>query len=136
MPLPQDRYKTSEQLAGFFRPLLGRLKALPGVVDVAEAFTAPPDDGMDTEIEVRGNIHEERTTALFQLCSEGYFPALRFEFKNGRAFNEAEVNGARKVAVVNQAFVRKYFGNENPIGQRVRVAELESFPAPGEGTLV
>ena len=48
MPLPQDRYKTSEQLAGFFRPLLGRLKALSGVVDVAEAFTAPPDDGMDT----------------------------------------------------------------------------------------
>ena len=130
MPLPQDRYKTSEQLAGFFRPLLGRLKALPGVVDVAEAFTAPPNDGMDTEIEVRGNIHEERTTALFQLCSEGYFPVLRFEFKNGRAFNEAEVNDARKVAVVNQTFVRKYFGNENPIGQRVRVAELESFPAP------
>jgi putative ABC transport system permease protein len=130
IPLPQDRYKTSEQLAGFFRPLLGRLKALPGVVNVAEAFTAPPDDGMDTEIEVRGNIHEERTTALFQLCSEGYFPVLRFEFKNGRAFNEAEVNDARKVAVVNQTFVRKYFGSGNPIGQRVRVAELESFAAP------
>jgi putative ABC transport system permease protein len=31
---------------------------------------------------------------------------------------------------VNQTFVRKYFGNANPIGQRVRVAELESFPAP------
>jgi putative ABC transport system permease protein len=130
MPLPQDRYKTSEQLAGFFRPLLGRLKALPGVVDVAEAFTAPPNDGMDTEIEVRGNIHEDKTTALFQLCSEGYFPVLRFEFKSGRVFSEAEVNSARKVAVVNQAFVRKYFANENPIGQRVRVAELESFPAP------
>jgi putative ABC transport system permease protein len=130
MPLPQDRYKTSEQLAGFFRPLLGRLKALPGVVDVAEAFTAPPNDGRDTEIEVRGNIHEEKTTALFQLCSEGYFPVLRFEFKSGRVFSEAEVNSARKVAVVNQTFVRKYFANENPIGQRVRVAELESFPAP------
>ena len=130
MPLPQDRYKTSEQLAGFFRPLLGRLKALPGVVEVAEAFTAPPNDGMDTEIEVRGNPHEEKTTALFQLCSEGYFSVLRFEFKNGRGFNEAEVNDARKVAVVNQTFARKYFGNDNPIGQRVRITELESFPAP------
>jgi putative ABC transport system permease protein len=85
---------------------------------------------MDTEIEVRGNLHEQKTAALFQLCSEGYFSVLRFELKNGRSFNEAEVNDARKVAVVNQTFVRKYFGNANPIGQRVRVAELESFPAP------
>jgi putative ABC transport system permease protein len=128
LPLPQERYKTSEQLAGFFRPLLGRLKALPGVVDAAEAFMAPPYDGMDTEIEIPGNAHEEKWTALFQLCSEGYFSVLRFEFKNGRGFTEAEVNGARKVAVVNQTFARKYLGKENPIGQRVRVAEVESLP--------
>ncbi len=130
LPLPQERYQTSEQVAGFFRPLLERLKALPGVVNVAEAFTAPPNDGMDSEIELRGNTREERKTAQFQLCSEGYFDVLRFEFKNGRSFSEAEVNGARKVAVVNQTFVRKYLGNENPIGQRVRVTELERFPDP------
>ncbi len=130
LPLPPGRYKTSEQLAGFFRPLLGRLKALPGVVDVAEAYTAPPNDGMDSEIEVRGNSGEERQTGVFQLCSEGYFNVLRFEFKNGRGFTQAEVNGARKLAVVNETFVRKYLRNGNPIGQQVRVTKLEQFAEP------
>jgi putative ABC transport system permease protein len=55
---------------------------------------------------------------------------LRIEFLQGRPFTEAEVNGTRKLAVINQTFERKYFGNENPIGQRVRVKELEKFPDP------
>jgi putative ABC transport system permease protein len=71
MPLPQDHYKTSKQLAGFFRPLLGRLKALSGVVDVAKAFTAPPADGMDTEIEVRGNVHGKERPHCFNCAAKG-----------------------------------------------------------------
>jgi putative ABC transport system permease protein len=42
LPLPPDRYKTADQVAGFFRPLLLRLKALPGVVEVTETSTLPP----------------------------------------------------------------------------------------------
>ena len=45
----------------------------------------------------------------------------------GRPFTEAEVNGARKLAIVNQTFVKKYLGNENPIGRQVRIAQLEQF---------
>jgi putative ABC transport system permease protein len=128
LPLPTDRYKTADQMAGFFRPLLGRLKALPGIAEATETSTLPPYGGIDSDIEIPGKTHADKWTALFQLCSEGYFPVLRIEFKNGRAFTEAEVNGARKLAVVNETFVHKYMGNENPIGQRVRIAQLESFP--------
>ncbi len=128
LPLPADRYKTSEQVAGFFRPLLTRLKALPGVVAVTETSTLPPYGGIGTEVEIPGKTHAERWHALFQLCSEGYFPVLRIQFKDGRTFTEAEVNGARKLAVVNETFVQKYMAKENPIGQRVRLAQLETFP--------
>ncbi|MGA2426934.1 MAG: ABC transporter permease [Candidatus Acidiferrum sp.] len=130
LPLPADRYKTAEQVAGFFRPLLMRLKALPGVVAVTETSTLPPYGGIGTEIEIPGKTHSEKWNALFQLCSEGYFPVLRIQFKDGRTFTEAEVNGARKLAVVNETFVQKYMGKENPIGQRVHLAELETFPDP------
>ena len=41
LPLPMERYKTAEQVAGFFRPLLARLKALPGVVDAAASSSLP-----------------------------------------------------------------------------------------------
>jgi putative ABC transport system permease protein len=130
LPLPTDRYKTAEQVAGFFRPLLMRLKALPGVIEATETSTLPPYGGIPSDIEVPGKTHPEKWTALFQLCSEGYFPVLRIEFKDGRAFTEAEVNGARKLAVVNQTFVQKYLGKENPLGQRVRLVQLETFPDP------
>jgi len=128
LPLPEDRYKTSDQLAGFFRPLLNRLKAVPGVLEATETSTLPPYGGIDSDIEIPGKTHAEKWTALFQLCSEGYFPVLRIQFIDGRPFTEAEVEGKRKLAVINQTFAHKYLGNENPLGQRVHIAQLEQFP--------
>jgi len=128
LPLPEDRYKTSDQLAGFFRPLLTRLKALPGVLEATETSTLPPYGGIPSDIEIPGKTHAEKWNALFQLCSEGYFPVLKIQFIDGRPFTEAEVEGKRKLAVINQTFAHKYLGNENPLGQRVHIAQLEQFP--------
>jgi putative ABC transport system permease protein len=130
LPLPEDRYKTSEQVTAFFRPLLLRLKSLPGVVDATETSTLPPYGGIDSDVEVPGRVHAEKWSALFQLCSEGYFPTLRISFLQGRPFTESEVSGARKLAVVNQEFARKYLGSDNPIGQRLHLLQLETFADP------
>lgn len=130
LPLPQERYKTADQVSGFFRPLLARLKALPGVVDATVSSAVPPYGDTPSDIDIPGTAHEEKWTTLFQLCSEGYFPVLRMEFQGGRAFTEAEVHNARKLAVVNHTFVRKYLGNQNPIGARVHVVQLETFADP------
>ena len=130
LPLPQDRYKTSEQVAGFFRPLLLRLKAMPGIVEATETSTLPPYGGIPSDIEIPGKTHEEKWTALYQLCSEGYFPVLKLQFLTGRPFTEAEVNGVKKLAVVNQTFAHKYLGAENPIGQRIHLLHLETAPDP------
>jgi putative ABC transport system permease protein len=130
LPLPQDRYKTAEQIAGFFRPLLLRLKAMPGIVEATETSTLPPYGGIPSDIEIPGKTHEEKWTALYQLCSEGYFPVLKLQFLTGRPFTEAEVNGVKKLAVVNQAFAHKYLGAENPIGQRIHLVHLETAPDP------
>jgi putative ABC transport system permease protein len=127
LPLPVERYKTSDQLVGFYRPLLQRLKALPGVVEVTETSTLPPYGGIGSEIEIAGKSHQEKWNAMFQLCSEGYFPVLKIQFLDGRGFTEAEVNGKRKLAVVNQSFVKKYLPGENPIGRQVRIAQLAEF---------
>jgi putative ABC transport system permease protein len=128
LPLPQQRYKTSAQVAGFFRPLLQRLNALPGVVSATETSTLPPYGGIPSDIEIPGKTHADTWSSLLQLCSEQYFTVLRIQFLRGRNFTEAEVNGARKVAVINQTFQRKYFGDEDPIGKRVHMLQLEKFP--------
>src|SRR5881296_1225923 len=127
LPLPVERYKTADQVMGFYRPLLQRLKALPGVVEATETSTLPPYGGIPSDIEIPGKTHAEKWNAMFQLVSEGYFPVLKIQFVDGRGFTEAEVTGARKLAVVNQTFVKKYLGNENPIGRQVRIAQLGEF---------
>src|SRR5712664_1404150 len=127
LPLPEDRYKTADQVAGFFHPLLKRLKAVPGVIEATETSTLPPYGGIPSDIEIPGKTHAEKWNALFQLCSEGYFPVLKIQFIDGRPFTEAEVEGKRKLALVNQTFVKKYLGNENPIGKQVRIAQLAEF---------
>jgi len=76
---------------------------------------------------VPGKTHSEKWGSIFQLCSEGYFQVLKIQLLNGRTFTEGEVVGARKLAVVNQTFVKKYLPNENPIGRQVRIASLADF---------
>jgi len=128
IPLPPERYKTAAQLTSFYRPLLARLKSVPGIASAAETSTLPPYGGVRSEVEVPGKAHTEKWDTLFQLCSEGYFSVLRIQFLDGRPFTEAEVNDARKVAVINQTFRRRYFGNENPIGRSIHLKELKEFP--------
>jgi putative ABC transport system permease protein len=128
--LPTERYKKPEQVTAFFRPLLARVKALPGVVDAAQSSSLPPYGGDDTKLEVVGKTHLEDWHTLVQSVSEGYFHTLRVELQQGRRFSEEEVTDARKLAVVNETFARKYLSNENPIGQRVRLLNLDGVSDP------
>lgn len=131
LALPDDRYKTAEQVAGFFRPLLARLKALPGVVDAAASSTIPPLWCAQSKIEIAGQTHTEEWQTCLQHVSEEYFRVLRIELKKGRTFSEAEVDDARRVAVVNEAFARRYLASESPIGRRLRLGRLATVADGG-----
>jgi putative ABC transport system permease protein len=126
LPLPRAEYASAAAKQHFFQPLLRRLYALPGVVAATETSTLPPYGGIPTEVEITGKTHSEKWYAIFQLCSEGYFPTLGIRLLRGRALSEVEVNDARKVAVVNQTLVRRYFGPEDPIGRQIKLKELEA----------
>ncbi len=130
LPLPKEQYKTAAAKQHFFRELLARLYATPGVVAATETSTLPPYGGIGSDVDVPGITHSEKWSAPFQLCSEGYFPTLGIRMLRGRLLSEADVNGARKVAVVNQTLVRKYFGKEDPIGRQIKISLLETAPQP------
>lgn len=49
---------------------------------------------------------------------------------DGRFFTPAEISDGRKLAVINRSFQRRYFGDENPIGRRIFIDELERIPEP------
>ena len=130
LPLPPTRYQTAAQLTSFFQPLLLRLKSLPGVAYAAESSTLPPFGGFRSSVQVLGKSHSDEWRSLVQLVSEDYFSVLRMRLLDGRFFSPAEINDARKLAVINQSFRRRYFGDENPIGKRVFIDELEKIPEP------
>jgi predicted permease len=128
LPFPRGQYKTAADKQRFFSQLLMRLKALPGVVEATETSTLPPYGGIGTEVEISGKTHGDRWDALYQLVSEGYFRTLGARLVRGRLLTEGEVNGARKVAVVNQTLVEKYFGHEDPLGRQIQIKQLGSMP--------
>jgi predicted permease len=130
LPLPKEQYKTVAAKQHFFRELLQRLYALPGVVAATETSTLPPYGGIPSEVDVPGKTHSEKWNAIFQLCSEGYFPTVGIRTLRGRLLSDADVNDGRKVAVVNQTLVNRYFGKEDPIGRQIKLSMLETVPEP------
>ncbi len=124
--LPPDRYKTAEQVSKFIRPVLARVKTIPGVTDAADSSSVPPNATRDSKVEISGKPPQEQWHAQVQNVSDAYFRALRIPFETGRGFTESEINDARKVAVVNRKFVSTYLPGEDPIGRRVKLVGLES----------
>ncbi|MCU1257980.1 MAG: hypothetical protein JWO80_865 [Bryobacterales bacterium] len=128
LPLPRGQYNTAAAKQRFFRPLLERLHNLPGVVAATETSTLPPYGGIGSDIEIPGKVHGEKWRAIYQLCSEGYFPTLGLRVLRGRALSETDVNSARKVAVINQTLAKKYFGSADPLGGQVEITMLKDMP--------
>ena len=96
-----------EKRVAAFRVFDERLRALPGVTSIAETFTTPLGGSFsDTDIELDGKV---KGSSNRNQVSAGYFATLGTRINSGRDFNERDVAGAPKVAIVNEAFARKFF---------------------------
>ncbi len=126
--LPHDRYDgQANGKPAFFKTILPRIEALPGVVSATESWTLPPDEGMWSDVAIPGKPHVERWTTDFQLCTEGYFRTLGLQLLRGRLLSQDDVDAARLVAVVNETLARQYFPSQDPIGQTIK---FEVFDRP------
>ncbi len=130
LPLPKERYKTIEQKHRFFAGLLLRLENTPGILYATETSTLPPYGGVGTELDIPGKTHSDKWRAIGQLVSEHYFQVLGLKLVKGRLLEPNEVADARKVAVVNQTLVHKFFPGEDPIGRHVQFNALKQIPDP------
>src|SRR5438270_2567537 len=63
---------------------------------------------------------QEEYTADYGAVSPNYFDLLKLPLRKGRVFTDHDDYGATNVVVVNEAFVRKFFPQQDPIGQHVR----------------
>jgi putative ABC transport system permease protein len=105
----------------FVANVLSRLRSMPGTRAVAAAFTSPLTGAPNRGLSIVGRPPKPQglqDTADFQVITEDYFRAIGATLMRGRAFTERDDANSQPVAIVNQAFVDKYFPNEDPIGRQ------------------
>jgi putative ABC transport system permease protein len=128
LPMPNDRLKTPEQITAFYRQLIERVQALPGITTssistgfpVAGTYFGMPFDVVGKPVADRS----QRPGAGFNMVTPGFFPVFGIRITRGRAFSEADTAGGMPVAIVNSSLVKKYFPNVDPLTQRISVEQL------------
>jgi predicted permease len=105
-----------------YRELLTRLAAVPGVKTVSFSQPALLSGSVNsTSIYVQGRTYalQERENSINRLVvSPNFFESMGIPLRTGRGFNERDNESAPKVVLINDAAVRKYFPNEEPLGRR------------------
>jgi predicted permease len=106
----------------YYRRLHERLSAVAGVE--SHAFAVVPlleNDEWDNWVTIEGYSakQDERPDPHMQFCSPGFFKTLKIPVLLGRDFNERDILGAPKVGIVNQKFVKRYFGSTDPLGRHI-----------------
>jgi putative ABC transport system permease protein len=123
IPLSRTKYSTPEQRAAVFEELIGRMKTLPGVRDVSVVSNVPLTD-LDVELsfQIEGRPPYkpgEEATADYTVAGSDYFRTMNIALRRGRVFTNQDTAKTTEVMVVSDAFVKRYFPNEDPIGRRI-----------------
>jgi predicted permease len=106
----------------FYRRVQQRLVNMPGVENAALASWFPLSlsgcKGLDVSVDGYQRPAGEDTTYTFAIISPGYFSTLRIPLVSGRDFTEADDAGAARVAIVNEAFAKRFWPGRDPIGRQ------------------
>jgi predicted permease len=110
--------------AAFVESAIERIRALPGVTHAAFTFSLPvAGSNWNSVFIVEGQPIPARASlpsSAWTPVSTGYFDTMGIRLVRGRTFEARDVVGAPLVTVVNQTFARRFFGDNNPIGARVK----------------
>jgi len=112
----ETAHKWSE-LVGFFDDVRRTMAAIPGVRSVAFSHV---EGGWYTDVSVRGRPPEEPEVPLF-IVSDGWLATKGGPLLAGRDFALTDIAGSPRVAIVNEAFARRFFPGEYPVGQSLKM---------------
>jgi putative ABC transport system permease protein len=121
--LPDVRYPSAKRVA-FFRSLLSRIDDLPGVMSDAAVAPLPLSGGSwgaNFQIEGQPITVKERPITNLRTITPDYFRTMRIPLLRGREFAQEDSVKSPPVVIINQTLARRFFGNENPIGQHMEV---------------
>ena len=132
LALTENKYRDDRQVAGFYRDVLERLAALPGVRS-AVAVTALPYSRhwsmLPVTVEGRPVEPGKATSAQVQSVSADYFAAMFIPLRAGRLPGAADAADRPRVAVVSERMARQWWpAGKSPIGSRLQVGDKGPRP--------
>jgi putative ABC transport system permease protein len=133
--LPRRKYGEDRKVIDFFRRGVAQMQALPGVESVGAVSFLPfaaPHAGTGVEIEGRPKLPPgQGLNTGVMVTDSNYFRAMQIPLKRGRLFTDQEATEMRHVVIINEAFARTNFPNEDPLGKRV-VIDMKDDNRPCE----
>jgi len=130
LSLSPGKYREDHQVVGFYQQLIERLKVQPGIL-AAGAGSLLPFSGLDNDYDfgVEGynspspelNPNEQAREVM-----PGYFRALGIPLLQGRLLEESDGPDSPKVVLASESLARKYWGEQNPLGRRIKLWGLEA----------
>ncbi|HEV2965578.1 MAG TPA: ABC transporter permease [Chthoniobacterales bacterium] len=122
--LPWRKYNNRDKIDIFAKALLDKVRALPGVQNVAVSSNGPLMGGWQTGFWREENPRPQPSDMLnsdLEVVGGDYFSTLKVPLLRGRTFNERDTKDSPRVIIIDQAMAEQYFPGEDPIGKRLGV---------------
>jgi putative ABC transport system permease protein len=125
------KYDDSTKIADGYRRLIEQLSALPGVKTAAAVSRMPlAGDRATSQVTIEGHSTRpgEKPEVHYRVATPGYFSAMEIPLRAGRNLTELDAEGQPRVVVINETLARRYWPNESPLGQRIRLGPNANAP--------
>ena len=127
--IPPARYPDENAITRFCDLFAGRVRALPGVTDASVTTGYPPNMRWEQMFTIPGSPVPRAAdvpVTAFAAVDASYLRTMGFVLRRGRDFAQTDTSTSRQVAIVNEAFARRYFPDQDPIGRQIHPG-----PPPG-----
>ncbi len=116
------KYREDKAIAQFYKELVDRVRHLPGVMSAGVVSALPLTGAVGWgQINVQGFMPApgQELQVDLRVASSDYFRTMRIPLIAGRFFSTRDAAGTQQVAIVDEAFARRFWAHENPIGKRI-----------------
>ena len=136
LPVSSPRYDDPQGIGEFHRMLVAQIEAVPGVRSASLEYSPPMVVGPRVVGAVQPEYvppEEFRFGPEWRTVALNYFRTMGIPLVQGRLFQQSDAIDAPRVVIVNQALARRMWGDEDPVGKRLR--PRLNFLAGGDGTI-
>jgi putative ABC transport system permease protein len=128
--LPEAKYREKDRIRGYYDQVLRNIQALPGVESAACVTSLPSGwtwNWVDFTAEGKPPASSaDMPSAISQVVTPGFFPALRVPLRQGRLLSDQDGPNALPVVVISETMARQNWPDQNPLGKHIQLGRPEA----------